>query len=532
LVVGLDAGDGDLALELAAEGRLPNLAALAASGAKVFFDQPGGASYIGSIWPTLATGCRPERHRYVSWAAVDPNTYGVVELGPDHIACPPFWSQLAERSQRVAVIDVPRFAASGALGDESVELFGWATHDNTEGPRSWPPERLADAEASVDRPDFGRPRADHPAHFAPCDWTHGGPDRPRSTEQLVSLRDAILASVDSKIEVSRQYLDGGDWDLFFTVAAEPHCAGHHFWDQHAGAYADGTASPTDIGDPLVEVYERIDTGLGWLVDAAGSDATIVVVFSHGMTANAARSEVLDLVLDRIARAGAQRGTTSGVAAAKSVWRRVPRSLRRRLHSTVARIVRRAARRRTLDPDPPIADRSRRRYAAAPGAAAVSGVRLNQIGRDAQGLVPAADRAATLELVTDHLLDLVDVETGRSAVQRVVNADDVAGGFPDDGLPDLLVEWDDRGRGNTLYSPGLGLLPFPSTTVRTGDHRAGGGLLIAHGPGVAPITLTGIAPEDIAPTIAALCGVLLRDVDGQPVHELVNERALASESARR
>ena len=498
----------------------------------MFYDQPGGASYIGSIWPTLATGCRPERHRYASWAAVDHTTYGVVELGADHIACPPFWRQLAERSQRVAVIDVPRFAASRTLGDTSLELFGWATHDHIGEPHSWPPDRLAEAEASVDRPDFGRPRDDHPAHFAPCDWVHGGPDGPRSSEQLVSLRDAIVASVDSKIEVSRQYLDDGEWDLFFTVAAETHCAGHQFWAQHTSALADRAASRTEVGDPLVEVYERLDAGIGRLVDAAGADATVVVVFSHGMTANAARNEALDVVLDRISRATAQRRTSSGVAAAKAVWRRVPRSLRRPLHPAVARVVRRTAHRRTLDPDPPIADRSQRRYAAAPGAAAVSGVRLNQIGRDAQGLVPAEARTATLELVTDHLLDLVDVETGRSAVRRVVNADDVAGRFPDDGLPDLLVEWDDHGRGDTLYSPRLGLLASPSATVRSGDHREGGGLFIAHGPGIAPATLTGIAPEDIAPTIAALCGVSLRDVDGQIVHDLVNERAPASASARR
>ena len=182
--------------------------------------------------------------------------------------------------------------------------------------------------------------------------------------------------------------------------------------------------------------------------------------------------------------------------------------------------------------PAVTDRSQRRYAAAPGAAAVSGVRLNQIGRDARGLVPAEARTATLERLTDHLLDLVDVETGRSAVRRVVNADDVAGRFPDDGLPDLLVEWDDRGRSNMLYSPPLGLLPSPSATVRTGDHREGGGLLIAHGPGIAPINLTGIAPEDIAPTIAALCGVSLRDVDGHVVQDLVSGRAPASASARR
>ncbi len=521
LVVGLDAGDGDLALRLVTDGRLPNLATLLASGAAATFDQPADATYIGAIWPTLMTGCRPEHHRYVSWAALDPASYAVVELGSEQIARAPLWMQLAEQSQRVAVIDVPRFSASRALGPDSLELYEWASHDRVEGLHSWPPHLVDELATTVPRPELGRPADGHPRGYAPCDWTHGGPTGPRTPEQRRALRDAILASVDAKTDLCEQLLDRGEWDLFLTVAAETHCAGHHLW-----------AERTDSGDddPVVAVYERLDASLGRLVEGAGPDATTVVVFSHAMSANPARAAALEVVLDRIARTSDPRATPT-VGVAKWSWARLPRSLRRRLHPAVAGLARRAARGRTIHPDPPIADRASRPYAGAPGAAAVAGVRLNQVGREARGIVRAEDRAATLRLLTDQLLDLVDLDTGRSAVRRVVAADDAPGSFPDDGQPDLLVEWDDRAVGGVLYSPAVGIVTAVTTTARTGDHREGGGLLVAHGPGITPSAKRpNVGPEDVAPTIAALCGVTLRDVDGRPVRALLSADARASSSA--
>jgi predicted AlkP superfamily phosphohydrolase/phosphomutase len=311
------------------------------------------------------------------------------------------------------------------------------------------------------------------------------------------------------------------------VAAETHCVGHQLWDEHLAAGDDAAA------DPLVAVYERLDAGLGRLAEHAGPDATIVVVFSHAMSAHSSKSATLDLVLDRIARAAAPRPGRSPVTILKAGWQHLPVRLRRRLHPAVARGARRAARRRTLDPDPPIADRAERPYAVAPGAESVSGVRLNQVGREARGVVRAEDRAATMRMITEQLLDLVDVECGVSAVRRVVNADEVVGDFPADGQADLLVEWNDSARGRLLYAPRLGIIPALATNARTGDHREGGGLVVVHGPGIPPTNARPhLAAEDVAPTIASLCGVSLRDVDGRPADELLSAAARTSSSALR
>jgi predicted AlkP superfamily phosphohydrolase/phosphomutase len=163
---------------------------------------------------------------------------------------------------------------------------------------------------------------------------------------------------------------------------------------------------------------------------------------------------------------------------------------------------------------------------------VTGIRLNQLGREARGLVPFDARQATLKRLSEHVLDLVDVETGRSAVRGVVRADDLAGNFADDGLADLLVEWDDHGRGHAMYSPALGLIPGSITTARSGDHREGGGLMVVRGTGITSQQLSGVAPEDLAPTIAALCGVSLTGIDGQPVDALLSRHAPASVSTPR
>jgi predicted AlkP superfamily phosphohydrolase/phosphomutase len=239
------------------------------------------------------------------------------------------------------------------------------------------------------------------------------------------------------------------------------------------------------------------------------------------------------VLDRIDRGAGTAGPRRWVAAVKAGWGRVPLPIRRRLHPLLARTVRHTTSARALQPGRQVPDRAERRFSVMPGAAAVTGIRLNQVGREARGIIPAAERAATLCRLRTELLDLVDLTSGRSAVRRVVDADSVPGGFPDEGYADLFVEWSMLGPARVLYSPTVGIVATTATTARTGDHREGGGLMLARGPGVRAGTRgSGIAPEDIAPTIAALCGVALDGVDGHPIATVLSAAATPSAPAHR
>ena len=63
---------------------------------------------------------------------------------------------------------------------------------------------------------------------------------------------------------------------------------------------------------------------------------------------------------------------------------------------------------------------------------------------------------------------------------------------------------------------IGRIEQRSVGNRTGDHR-GDGALFLRGPGIpAGARERPVAVTDIAPTLAALLGVALHDVDGRPL----------------
>ncbi len=46
------------------------------------------------------------------------------------------------------------------------------------------------------------------------------------------MLDEMLEGARRKTALSRDLLDQGGWDLFYTVFGEAHCAGHQFWKLH------------------------------------------------------------------------------------------------------------------------------------------------------------------------------------------------------------------------------------------------------------------------------------------------------------
>jgi predicted AlkP superfamily phosphohydrolase/phosphomutase len=156
------------------------------------------------------------------------------------------------------------------------------------------------------------------------------------------------------------------------------------------------------------------------------------------------------------------------------------------------------------------------------------IRVNLAGREPNGLVqPGRQYDAVCRRIADALGTIVDVDTGRQIVARVVRTRDVYRGERLAALPDLWVEWRKLGHVHRVESPLIGRVERDWDGCRTGDHRPGGRVLIS-GPHVRPGRLDRPVPViDLAPTVAAMLGVVLPDVDGTPVPELVRGRVHAA-----
>jgi len=518
VILCFDAMDAATMRSMAAAGDLPAFAALLERARVAPIENPFGF-FVHAVWPSFTTGRRADRHRYRNWNEIDPDTYEVRFSNPRDVHGDPFWLTIGDAGRRVAVIDVPHTEARPVNGVQVVE---YGNHDRHYGLQSWPPHL---AQELVDR--FGL----HPVFgvdafvergFAPDDWAHRTGNERSETEDAALLADFVSGTA-TKSALVRHVLESEHWDLFVAVFGESHGGGHHFWHHHDPRHPRYDPEvAARLGQPVNALYRSLDDALAEQLEIVDPDATIAVVLSHGMNVHFDANHMLEEMVRRLDAVA--RGATGGRLASrvlKATWRALPTRVRRRAGAVPAAIVRAATRGRELPTswvEVTAADRAASRYFMEPNNSVFGGVRLNLVGREPSGTVEPRDAAAVLDQLTDDLLDIVNVATGRPVVRAVYRTDDYYERGAGECMPDLLVDWARDAPVETVWSPKVGLLHGPYGLWRSGDHTPGGLLLVA-APDVEPGEGEPIGMIDIGPSIAARLGVELGDVDGHAVEWL-------------
>ena len=272
-----------------------------------------------------------------------------------------------------------------------------------------------------------------------------------------------------------------------------------------------------LGDPIARVYEAVDESLGRILGHAGPTTHVAVLMSHGIGAHHDGHHLFFEVIARLERAST---TTGAFIRARELalrrGRRLMRSVQAMGHPGDPRF------RHVTAVD------GSRRFFRIPNNELFAAVRLNLVGREPRGRVrPGTEADELLCWLSDELLHLIEPDTGRPLVRRVLRVDGLFEGPRRDLLPDLLVDWERSTPITAVSSPTIGVVRGSYNGIRTGDHRPNGQLLMC-GPGVRPGDLgRPVDSIDIAPTLCAWLAVELRDVDGRPIPEAVgldNERS--------
>ncbi len=471
--VGVDSADPALVRRWAAAGLLPTFRRLLDASLVAATDPPVG-SYVGSLWPSVTTGVNPGRHGVHSWEQLVPGTYDMRRfLAGRENAATPFWVPLARAGRRVALVDVP--LTGPAPGFDGVHVLEWGCHDPEDGFRTQPPAFAEEIRRIVGQPPV-----------------QGNCNAQRDEAAHVRFRDDLVEGVRLRTRLHRLLLAREDWDLFFTVYSESHCVGHQAWHLHDPAHArHDPAIAARVGDPVLDVYRAIDASLADLLARLGPEATVLVFASHGMRPHYDPTHLLDAMLDRIER-----------ARARGRWRRL-------LGRTPA------------DDDAPTPPRAERDYFTVQNNQADGAIRLNLIGREPHGRIrPGREADAVCAQLAADLATFVDVDTGQPILDRVVRVRDVCHGPMTERLPDLWVLWRKGGDVRHVRSPLAGDVVGAWPGTRTGEHTPEG-LLLARAPHVRAGDLgRRLDVTDLAPTLAALLGVPLADVDGRPIAELL------------
>ena len=505
VLIGICSGDRDLIVNWAGAGLLPHLNGLLSSGLVAHTEGLPGV-YVGAHWPSFNTGSLPTFNRVHSWEQIRPGTYDMYRCrAGDHNQRPQFWEALSAAGKRVCVLDIPHSRLSRNLN--GIQTVEWGAHDAAYG---------FTASSSALKKEIINTYGIHPVS--------GHSDKERRPEELNAFADDLVRGAEMKGRLSEDFVQREDWDFFAQVFTEAHCGGHLLWHLHDTAHPrHGEAA--HLGDRLLDVYQAIDAGIGRILRQLDDETTVMVVANHGIQPKYAPQFMLQemLIAMGLARPAGRRPSAPTLADridpyVTRTWQALPQSLRNLLMPVRAQF-------RPVDYQevvpPPKVNRAESLCFPVQNNTAHGGLRLNLKGREPNGKInPGADYENFLDEVTREFMSIVNCDTGRPIVKRVHRADALYAGPERDHFPDLMIEWANDEPLHAISSNRMGRMEVNYTLCRTGEHRPAG-MVLVKGPGIQPAklqrTLTCI---DIAPTIGAMLGVDLPQVDGVPVREFV------------
>lgn len=484
LAIGIDAAEPSLVRRLIDRRELPFLGALLAQGR---YGRVLSAAHIGSgaVWPTFLTGSSPFLHGICSIWPWRPETMGVSRVTCNALV--PFWKAVAMRGHAVGVLDVP-FAPPVGLRT-GIEITNWGAHDWLEGRTEVSPPALR----VLVRDGSGL----HP--FASGAVDAAGP---HDCEGLARVRSLCLAGVRQRGALAARMLAEVPLDLLLVVFTEVHRASHLLWHTidptHLAHLREGAGASPAVTGGLLDIYREVDQQVGRLLEAVGSDTTVLVFSLHGMRAHEGIPTILDPLLRSLGLASVKRWEAlSWPARARQVFRavkqRIPPSLKRLYYRLVSRSLMVRIAQPTLMP---AYDWSR--TIAFPLPTDQHGwIRLNLVGREAQGILDPGEYQAVCSNLEGVLRGLRATD-GSRVVRDVLRIARETGGSPPQHLPDLIIHWDDAASASPLRLRTPIISARPIGTKFTGQHAPEGFFILRPGPGARGVINPGgsIAAEDL------------------------------------
>lgn len=480
VLLGLDAFDPDLFDEWA--GVLPTLSRVAQRSLRLDTLGPPG-TFVSAIWPDLYSGVGAGKHGAQCWKQLSRGTYDFEwrRLRIDQTRRV-FWDALDSVGYHCAIVDAPLTPGWVANG---LQVFEWGNHDPETGFAAYPDGLDQDV----------RDLVGHHGVEEACNQFD------RTPAEIADFRDRLVEGARKRSTLLVDMLGRDDWDLFLGVYGESHCVGHQTWHYHdhsAPKWSEDDA--TAVGDPVEAVYRGIDAGLGEVLAAVDADTTVAVWLSHGMGNHTYPTYLNDEILFSL---DLQRHEVERVR-----------------HERVEQLSGDPV---VTRPVPTEHDRASRLFFDHMNNDPESGVRLNVVGREPNGLVqPGRDFDAMCDWLAEQYYSLTDAETDERLVEEVLFASEHYDGPYLVDLPDLFVRW--RRIPSYVHKAKVGnrVVSAHPTSCRSGDHHPRGRLYV-YGPHIAPGVVDQHKPllsRDITALIAGFFDVEM-DIDGQVPAEIVD-----------
>jgi predicted AlkP superfamily phosphohydrolase/phosphomutase len=494
LVLGFESMDIELVRRWAEAGHLPTFRRLFEMSAWTRYVDPR-EHLTGTIWASINSGLNALQHNFYFPRRFCGGSYRMRLARAEDMKADPFWKWFAQSGRRIVLADVTHAVPKPEYGGK--QFSGWGSHDVPLKRTSVPNGLLRDLSAR-----FG----DHPV---PRCHNYS-----METDSLTAFRSGLLMGIERRTAIFKSLLLCRDWDLFYGVYSEPHCAGHLLWhlddDMHPKHAPDQFAA---LGHALRDVYAAIDRALAELLALADADTACAVFFSHGMGPNYHADHLFPKFITRFNRRW--EGTGPGTERSDerrgwfdSMWRqsigRTPEAWRMRVKQRVP--VQLRARISILR------DQNPGQWSRMPAFPlpfdVISSLRVNLAGREPRGHIrPGEEYRRYLDAFTEEVSRLINAETGDPAVERIWRADRSTDPLTMGSGPDLLVWWSKSSPIRAVRSSMLGMLSGELAYDHSGEHVTRGMLLISH-PGAIPgcHPIEGMSGVDIPATLCDLAGI--------------------------
>lgn len=468
LLVGLDGLEPAVADRMVNARRLPVLARLMAEGCAGRLQSTFPAN-SAPAWTSCRTGVNPGKHgAFGFWRR---SGYEWPLVSSADIGAATLEQILSRRGRRVCSLNVPLTfpprPVNGVMvtglptpGMRSDFTFPAAVADHL---RTRIPDYQADGFGDLDTLDAGHLSA-------------------QLARRHAARRDAAL------------WLLGQErWDLFMVVFTLADKVQHMLWGETEARETEG-APGGEPGAAVEAAYETLDATLGRLLEATGSETTVIVMSDHGFGPCRHLFHV-------------------------NVWLREHGFLRlHRGHKLRVRRLRRPARgwRPRVELGPPRLRVDWRRTRAFGGLyVECPGLWLNIKGREPDGVITTGTEQRDLSVrLADDLLACRDDE-GSPLLRAVVPRDDIYAGLHAAGAPDMLLMPHDEGiRLMGQFTIRSSLEATANSVENRGSHRPVG-VLYARGPGCGALREACVSIMDVAPTVLhALDEAVPRYMDGR------------------
>ena len=459
LLICLDSADPMLAERWMRESHLPNLLRLSEQGTAYDVRNVRGFGN-GAFWPSFVTGLEPGEHGRYAWVQLKTGSYRLERFDPRYdFNGRPFWAEIDARGGKVASIDIMRSPPADLVN--GIEVVDWLAHDPECVPFSKPARLIDDLHETYGKDPFG----------TGCDSFI------KATGDYSLLLKHALARIGWKTDFCCKSLSADAWDFFAVAFTELHDIGHMCWHIHDPLHVRHDADLRGkIGDPLLLTFRHLDEAVGRLLEAAGSDASIVVVSGPGFETLKSSNALLPIILERWENGTSATKDPQGSAATLESFVRkgyhllVPAKLRRVIYRC-QKAIRGSKEERAW---------ARSRAFALTHNDHAGAIRINLRGREPNGKIePGAECESVIEDLCATLIELRDLESNVPLVREIVRVDEVTRGNRSGGLPDLFVVWNREASGESAASPRIGEIHCPSSSLRTGDHTDRCQLLVAN-----------------------------------------------------